>query len=97
MSKEALKSGRVTNAYTDRSREFILLLACVCADGSFLPPALIYKGVLHDLNDSWLEDIGETIAYFAATDNGWTCNNLELDLLTRVFEQYTKCKARSWI
>jgi len=79
MTKEALKSGRITNAWTDGSREFITLLACICADGSFLPPALIYKGASHDLNDSWLEDVGETIAYFAATANGWSCDVLGVD------------------
>ena len=95
MSKEALKSGRVTNACTDGSWEFISLLACICADSSFLPLALIYKGVSHDLNDSWLEDIGEDTVYFAATANGWTCDNLGIDWLTRVFERHTKHKARS--
>jgi len=95
MSKEALKSGRVTNACTDGSWEFISLLACICADSSFLPLALIYKGVSHDLNDSWLEDIGEDTVYFAATDNGWTCDDLGFDWLTRVFEWHTKHKARS--
>jgi len=86
MSKEALRSGRVTNACTDGSREFISLLACICADSTFLPLALIYKGASHDLNDSWLEDVGETTAYFAATANGWTCDDLGIDWLTRVFE-----------
>lgn len=70
MSKEAFKSGRVTHARIDGSREFITLLACICADGSFLPPALIYKGASHDLYSSWLEDVGESIVYFAATENG---------------------------
>lgn len=82
MSKEALKSGRVTNARTDGSWEFITLLACICADGTFLPPALIYKGASYDLNDSRLEDVGETTAYFAATANGWTCDDLRIDWLT---------------
>jgi DDE superfamily endonuclease len=93
MSKEAFKSGRVTNARTDGSREFISLLACICADGSFLPPALIYKGASHDLNDSWLEDVGEDTVYFAATENGWTCDDLGIDWLMRVFERHTKHKS----
>jgi len=79
MSKEAFKSGWVTHACTDGSQEFIMLLACICADSSFLPLALIYKGVSHDLNSSWLEDVGDSTVYFAATENGWTCNNLGID------------------
>jgi hypothetical protein len=39
-------------ASQDGSREFISLLACICADGTFLPLALIYKGDLADLQDS---------------------------------------------
>jgi hypothetical protein len=81
MSKEALKSGRVTRTRTDWSREFISLLGCICADGSFLPPALIYKGASHDLDDSWLGDVGGDTDYFAVTDNGWTYDGLRLDRL----------------
>ena len=42
MTLEALLSGRITHASQDGSREFLSLLACICADGSALPPALIY-------------------------------------------------------
>ena len=52
MSKEALKSGRRRFARQDGSREFISLLACICADGSWLLPSLIYQGELHDLQSS---------------------------------------------
>jgi len=40
----------------DRSREWITLLATICADGSLLLPALIYKAVSSNLQDSWLQD-----------------------------------------
>jgi hypothetical protein len=69
MSREALKSGRI-QARQDGNREFISLLACICADNTHLPPALIYKGASHDLQDSWVEDIGEDTVYFASSDNG---------------------------
>ena len=44
MTLEALLSGRITYASQDGSREFLSLLAYIYADGSALPPALIYKG-----------------------------------------------------
>ena len=44
MSLEALHSGRITHASQDGSREFLSLLTSIYADGSALPPALIYKG-----------------------------------------------------
>jgi hypothetical protein len=67
-------------ALHSRSREgTISLLICVCANGTTLPPALIYKGVLDDLQNTWIEDLDERDrAYFTASTNGWTCNELGL-------------------
>jgi hypothetical protein len=93
MSKEALQSGRIKHSKQDGSREFITLLACICADGTTLPPALIYQGESHDLQDTWVEDLGNEIAYFAASDNGWSCDNLGLQWLIKVFDPYTRTKA----
>jgi hypothetical protein len=39
---QQLKSKKVIGASQDWSREFISLLACICADGTAIPPALIY-------------------------------------------------------
>jgi hypothetical protein len=49
MTREALESGRVSKVQTDGNREFISLLACIYADGTTIPLALIYKGDSHDL------------------------------------------------
>jgi hypothetical protein len=93
LSHEAYKSGRVKHSKQDGSREFISLLACICADGTALPPALIYTGESHDLQDTWVEDLGDETAYFAASDNGWSCDDLGLQWLLKVFERHTKTKA----
>jgi hypothetical protein len=94
MTLHALKSGRIMGASQDGSREFISLLACICADSTFLPPALIYKGDSADLQDLWVEDFNEgDEAYFAATTNGWSCNSLRLQWLQKVFDRHTKAKA----
>jgi hypothetical protein len=79
MSREALKLRRITKAAIDGNREFISLLACIGADGSSLPPALIYEGKSYDLQSSWLEEVGDDSVYFAALDNGWSCNSLGLN------------------
>ena len=55
MSLDTLKSGRIQYASKDGSREFISLLACISADGTALPPSLIYKGDSGSLQDTWLE------------------------------------------
>ena len=49
MTKDAYKQGRIRNSQQDGSREFISLLACVCADGTATPLALIYQGASNDL------------------------------------------------
>lgn len=41
-----------TNTIQDGSREWITLLACVCADGSYLEPALIYQSASGSIQDS---------------------------------------------
>jgi len=78
MSREALKSHRITKAQTDGSREFISLLACISTNGTKLPPALIYQGTSYDLQSSWLDQLGDDTCYFAASDSGWSCNSLGL-------------------
>jgi hypothetical protein len=43
-SKAIWQRGQVRVALQDGSREWITTLACICADGSFLPPAIIFAG-----------------------------------------------------
>jgi hypothetical protein len=51
MTRHVLKTRQVMSAAQDGSREFLILLACICADVTKLPLALIYQGGLHDLQD----------------------------------------------
>ena len=91
---EALKTGRIKYASQDGNREFLTLLASICADGTALPPSLIYKSDSDTLQDTWLEDWQpEEVAYFAVSANGWTCNKLGLSWLEKVFHAHTKQKA----
>jgi hypothetical protein len=46
-------------ASQDGSQEFLTLLACICANGTKLPPALIYQGDCTDLLDTWVADFNE--------------------------------------
>jgi len=59
MTKQMYDSGKIKGAAQDGSREFISLLASIYADGTTIPPALIYKGSSGDLQDTWLEDLKE--------------------------------------
>lgn len=67
----------------------------MCADGSYLPPALIYPAHSGNLQDLWLEDYDpEDGCYFASSPTGWTNNELAMNWLLRLFDDHTKAKAR---
>jgi hypothetical protein len=94
ITKKLYNSGRIKAAKQDGSREFISLLASICADGIAIPPALIYKGASGDLQDTWLEDLNEKDqAFFASLANGWSSNAFGLAYLTQVFDPSTRAKA----
>jgi hypothetical protein len=79
----------------DGSREWITILACICADGSALSPALIYQSDASNVQSSWVEDINlEQAAFVTASKSGWTNNDIGLQWLIQVFDRLTKPKAR---
>ena len=69
IAKSSLKRGQILGSIQDRSREFISLLAYVCADSTRLPPGLIYQAESGDLQDIWLNDFNpkEERVYFASS------------------------------
>jgi hypothetical protein len=54
-SKPLYEDGKRRGTIQDGSREWITLLACICADGSYLEPALIYQSTSGSIQDSWLQ------------------------------------------
>lgn len=98
-SRRLFEAGKMRRMVQDGNREWITTIACICADGSALTPALIYQAQSGDIQDSWLQDFDpqhhET--FFAASPSGWTSNDLGLAWLQQVFDRETKAKARrSW-
>jgi hypothetical protein len=97
--KALMKQQKLLGAGQDGSREWITLIATICADGSSLPPALIYKAVSGDLQDTWLQDYDENEhpCWFASSPNGWTSDELGLSWLQSLFDAQTVDKAkRDW-
>ncbi|KAF7579141.1 TolA, Membrane protein involved in colicin uptake [Pyrenophora tritici-repentis] len=82
----------------DGSREFLTLLACCCADGSSLPPALIYAAKNGAIRSSWVEDIkaGEHEVFVSSSLTGWSNNDVGLAWLEQVFDRYTKQRSGRW-
>jgi hypothetical protein len=79
----------------DGNREWVTLLACVCASGEALPPALIYQGI-SGVQSSWVDDLlAEQHQIFVShSASGWSNNDLGLAWLQQVFERFTAAKAR---
>jgi hypothetical protein len=70
MTQEALRSGRITKAKQDGSREFISILACISAIGKWILLLLIYKGESGDLMSIWVDKVKtDSKAYFTVSSN----------------------------
>jgi hypothetical protein len=93
--KRLWQQGKVKDAIQDGNREWITVLACICADGSSVEPAVIYEG-MGTLRDRWVHDIeaGKHQVFCATSPSGWTNNDLGLAWLEQVFDRCTKSKAR---
>ena len=86
---------QLMGASQDGNRENITLMATICADGSRIPPGLIYQSEAGLIQDNWLDDFDENgeVAYFAATQKEWTNENIGLYWLEYIFDRHTKAKA----
>ena len=68
---EAYEKDRCCQTIHNGNCEFITLIACISASGITIPPVLLYKGALRDLQDIWVEDLEEKDSfYFGSTENG---------------------------
>jgi hypothetical protein len=95
-SRQLYESKEARQAIQDGSREWISLLACICADGSAIDPALIYQAASGSLRSSWVEEINpqEHSAFIISSPSGWTNNEICLAWLEQVFNRCTEKKAR---
>jgi hypothetical protein len=86
-------------AIQDGSRQWVTVLASICADGTTLPPGIIYDGKNGNIRDTWVDEISEEKhqVFVASSDSGWTNDDLGLAWLRDVFDRSTKEKCRrSW-
>lgn len=95
-SKRRWEKKEVRASLQDGNREWITLLACVCADGSALPPGLIYQAAGKAVQSSWVQSIDprKHSVHFTTSPSGWTNDDVGLAWLEQVFDRYTKKKAR---
>ena len=94
-TKKWKESGKLIGHTQDGSRTWISLIATICADCTSLPPVLIYPSQSGDLQESLLQDYDPGDGtYFAASESGWTSNEIALKWLVRLFDPHSKHKAR---
>ena len=93
MSLEEMRSGEIIGASQDRNREWVSLLAAICAVAMKIPPCLIYQGESEDLRDTWVENTSDNTVYFTATPTGWSNNDIGRQWIEKVFDRHTKEKA----
>ncbi|KAF1972591.1 hypothetical protein BU23DRAFT_590084 [Bimuria novae-zelandiae CBS 107.79] len=67
-------------------REFVTCLATICADGSALPPGLIFAA-LGGLRDTWVAgiEVGKHDIFCSTSPTGWSNNEIGLSWLEQVF------------
>lgn len=98
-TKQTFEENKLARAGQDGNREWITVLAAICASGTALSPSLIYKAASGNIQADWLLDFdpNEHSCFFASTANGWTSDEHGLAWLEQVFDKETKNKARrSW-
>jgi len=93
-TKALWASKEARTAVQDGNREWIALLACVCASGEALPPALIYQGV-SGIQSAWVEavEVQKHEVFFSNSATGWTNNDIGLSWLRNVFQRCSKDSA----
>lgn len=72
-------------------QEWVTVVECVCADGSHLPPLVIFKA--ENLSTQWIPADIHGNWRFNCNSKGWTSNEHGLDWLKRCFDPETDKKA----
>ena len=89
------KERRYKQVSHDANREWATVIGVICADGSHLPPAVIYSADSDNVQANWVHDIDpETHSmYFSVSQSGWTNEGLGVAWLEQVFDPAAKRKA----
>jgi hypothetical protein len=94
--KVLYKQRRYKQPYHDANREWITVIGCIGADGTTLPPTVIFAAAGGSVQATWVHDIDpeKHSIYFSVSPTGWMNDDLGVAWLEQVFEPATKGKAR---
>jgi hypothetical protein len=95
-NKVLYKQRRYKQPSHDANREWVTVIGTICADGTYLPPAVIYPAASKKVQASWVHDIDPEThdIRFSVSPSGWTNDDLGVAWLQQVFEPATQGKAR---
>jgi hypothetical protein len=71
-SKALWERGGIKTNMQDGSREWITTVACICADGTVIPPVLIFASKNSTLQSTWVNDtkVTEHSAHIGSSPTG---------------------------
>ena len=72
-------------------QEWVTAIECICADGTVLPPYVIFKGM--NIMTNWITSKNTAQWRFACNSKVWTSNEVGVDWLKLHFEPLTRNKA----
>ena len=86
-SKATWESKGKRQSLQDGNREWVTIIASICADGSTLPLGLVFAGKPNTIQQSWVEDLeaGNDSVFITATPSGWS--NDEVGLAWLCYDQ----------
>jgi hypothetical protein len=90
------KEKRFKQASHDGNRDWVTVIGAICADGTTLPPAVIFSATGEKLQANWTRDVDpkKHSLYLGVSPTGWTNDDLGVAWLKQVFDPATKRKAR---
>ena len=95
-SRRQYEKNEVRQARQHGSPEWVSLLAAICADGTALPPGIIFASKNSTVQSRWVANIqaGKHFVHVTSSPLEWTSNDIGSAWLEQVFDRYTKPKAR---
>ena len=85
------KSERKQFQATPGRQEWVTAIECICADGTNIPPLIIFKG--DNFVSNWISQNTPSNWKFSCNSKGWTSNEHGIMWLKRCFDPSTKEKA----
>lgn len=71
--------------------EWVTVVECISADGSTIPPLVIFKG--ENLQTAWIAEEMDKDWSWSCNTKGWTCNSIGEEWMSGCFEPSTRSKA----